>query len=156
MRLAVIVWVLGIGLAGVCPADQHPSRNAVDRWLQMSPAERERELAKLPPARARQIRERLREYSQLPAEEKRDLRERYQRFLDLSPEKQAVVRNRLREFRELPAERRLAVRRAFEQLRDLPEAQRRERLEGPEFRNLTAQERQILSDVTEYLTIPAK
>ena len=43
-----------------------PARNPIDRWNRMSPEERERELAKLPPERARLIRERIRRYNQLP------------------------------------------------------------------------------------------
>src|ERR1700728_3253791 len=46
------------------------ARNPIDRWNQMSPEERERELAKLPPERARKIRERIRRYNQLPPREK--------------------------------------------------------------------------------------
>ena len=68
------------------------ARNPIDRWNQMSPEERERELAKLPPERARQIRERIRRYNQLPPREKQALREGYRKFSQLPPEKQEIVR----------------------------------------------------------------
>ncbi len=145
------MWLSGAGAA----ADR-PPRNSIDRWNQMSPAERERELAKLPPERARRIRERIRQYNQMPPQEKQDLRDRYQRFQQLPPEKQQIVRGRIHEFRELSPERQRVVRQAFQELRDLPEAQRRSRLESPEFGHLTPHERQIVSDVTEYLVVPTK
>jgi predicted Fe-S protein YdhL (DUF1289 family) len=156
MRRAVFSCVMGIWLAAAGAAAQRPARNSIDRWNQMSPAERERQLARLPPEQARRIRERIRQYNQLPPREKQDLRERYQRFLQLPHAKQELIRSRIREFRQLSPERRQAVQRAFKQLRDLPEAQRRARLDSPEFSDLSPQERQILADVTEYLAIPEK
>jgi Protein of unknown function (DUF3106) len=128
------------------------SRNPIDRWNQMSPEERERELAKLPPERARQIRERIRRYNQLPPREKQALREGYQKFAQLSPERQEVVRQRMRDFRQLPQSRRQLVRREIGQLRALPEPQRGARMNSEEFRSqFSPRERQIVRDITEYL-----
>jgi hypothetical protein len=128
------------------------SRNPIDRWNQMSPEERERELAKLPPERARQIRERIRRFNQLPPWEKQALRERYQKFAQLSPERQEIVRQRMRDFRQLPPSRRQLVRREIEHLRWLPEPQRGARMNSEEFRSrFSPRERQIVRDITEYL-----
>jgi hypothetical protein len=128
------------------------ARNPIDRWNQMSPEERERELAKLPPERARKIRERIRRYNQLPPREKQALREGYQTFAQLPPEKQEIVRQSMRQFRQLSLERRPLVRREIGQLRALPEAQRGARMNSEEFRSqFSPQERQIIRDITEYL-----
>ena len=136
---------------------QARARNPIDRWNQMSPEERERELAKLPPERASMIRERIRRYNQLPEKEKQALRDRYQRFSQLPPDKQAIVRQRMLEFRQLPLARRPAVRREVFQLRGLPEAERRARLDSEEFRSrFSPQEQQIVRDITENFPLPPK
>jgi flagellar motor protein MotB len=133
-------------------AQAQPPANPIDRWNRMSPEERERELAKLPPARARQIRQRIWWYNHMRPEELQELRERYQTFTQLPPDKQQIVRERLREFRQLPAARQPVVHRAVEQLRLLPEAQRLARLNADQFRGqFSPQEQQIIRDLTTYL-----
>jgi hypothetical protein len=126
--------------------------NPIDRWNQMSPEQRERELAKLPPARQRAIRQQLRRYNQMPPEERQKLRERYQTFAQLPPAQQQIVRQRLREFRQLPPQRQPVVHRQVEQLRRMTEAQRQENMNSEEFQGrFSPQEQQIIRDLTEYL-----
>jgi predicted Fe-S protein YdhL (DUF1289 family) len=136
---------------------QPPQRQEtpIDRWNRMSPEERERELAKLPPERARLIRQRIHRFNQMNEQEKQDLRDRYETFSQLPAEKQKVVRQRLSEFRQLPVARRPVVHGEVEQLRLLPEAQREARLNSDEFRSrFSPQEQQIIHDLTEYLQPP--
>jgi len=126
--------------------------NSIDRWNRMSPAERERQLAKLPPDRARMIRQRILRYNQMNPEEQQALRERYQTFSQLPPDKQEIIRERLREFRTLPRLRRPVVHGEVEQLRLMPEAQRQTRMNSDEFRNrYSPQEQQIIRDLSTYL-----
>jgi hypothetical protein len=126
--------------------------NSIDRWNRMSPEERERELAKLPPARARLIRQRIQRYNQMNPDEQQALRGRYQTFSQLPPDRQQIVRDRLREFRQLPVARRPVVHAEIEQLRLLQEAQRQARLNGDEFRaRYSPQEQQIIRDLYTYL-----
>lgn len=133
-------------------AQAQPSANAIDRWNRMSPEERERELAKLPPDRARLIRQRIWRYNHMPPEEKQALRQRYQTFSQLSPNEQQTVRERLGEFRQLPAARRPIVHREVQQLRLLPDAQRQARINSEEFRSrFSPQEQQIVRDLSTYL-----
>jgi len=133
------------------PAAQQPAANPIDRWNRMTPEQRERELAKLPPARARLIRQRIWRYNHMRPEERQALRERYQTFAQLPPEKQQLVRQRLREYRELPAARQSLVHREVAQLRALPDAQRQARMNGDEFvGRFSPQERQIIRDLTTY------
>jgi hypothetical protein len=164
-RSTLLRFGLAIGLAaaaaGPARSQQEPDRpaaqqqaqaNPIDRWNRMSPEERERELAKLPPARARQIRQRIRRYNQMHPEEQQALRERYQTFSQLPPDKQQIVRERLREFRQLPVARRPVVHREVERLRLLPEAQRQAAMNGYEFRGrFSPQEQQIIRALTTYL-----
>jgi len=160
----VISTAIGLGLfmllaaGGAAYARQEPTNphaqqslaaNAIDRWNQMSPEERERELAKLPPARAKLIRQRIRRYNQMHPDEQQALRERYQTFSQLPAEKQQTIRARLREFRQLPQERRPVVHHEVEELRLLPDAQREMRLNSDEFRGrFSPREQQIIRDLS--------
>jgi hypothetical protein len=139
-------------VAAAAVAQQTPPANAIDRWNRMSPEERERELAKLPPARARLIRQRIARYNQMRPEDRKALRDRYETFSHLPPDKQQIVRDRLREFHQLPHDRQPPVHREVEHLRSLPEAQRQARMNGDEFRaQFSPQEQQIIRDLTTYL-----
>jgi hypothetical protein len=159
VRSALLSLPIALMLAAAPPAmpQQRPDplENSIDRWNRMSPEERERELAKLPPARARLIRQRLRRYNQMQPQEQQALRQRYQTFSQLPAAKQEVVRQRLREFRQLPTARQPVVHHEVEQLRLLPEDQREARLNSEDFRGrYSPQEQQIIHDLTEYLEPP--
>jgi hypothetical protein len=127
-----------------------PAVTPIERWNQMPPEERERELAKLPPERAAQIRQRIERYNQLPPQVRQALNERAQRLNQLPPERQALVRERLKEFRQLPVERRQEVRRSIRHLSSMPDAQRRARLGNPQFQShFSPQEQQIIRDISQ-------
>jgi hypothetical protein len=133
-------------------AQEAPPANPIDRWNRMPPEERERELAKLPPARARLIRQRIARYNQMRPEEQKALRDRYETFSHLPPDRQQIVRDRLREFHQLPKARQPLVHREVERLRLMPEGRRQARMNGDEFRGqFSPQEQQIIRDLTIYL-----
>lgn len=137
------------------PDDQTLLDNAIDRWNRMSPEQRERELAKLPPERARLIRQRLQRYNAMSPQEQQAVRQRYQLFSELPQAQQQLVRQRLNEFRQLPLARRPIVHSEVEQLRKMPPAQREARMNSEEYRNrYNGQEQAIIHDLTEYLGIP--
>ncbi len=162
LRLGCIALLAGT-VAGWARAQDEPNGpsaqqqqiedNSIDRWNQMSPEERERELAKLPPARARMIRQRIQRYNQMNPEEQQALRERYQLFTQLSPEKRqdrppAYSRTAAR----LTGPRQRVVHREIQQLRLLPPGQRQARMSSEEFRNqFSPQEQQIVRDLSTYL-----
>jgi hypothetical protein len=154
-----LIWLAG-AVALPARSQQEPDKAAaqelfeksIDRWNRMSPEERERELAKLPPDRARMIRQRIWQYNHMPPEEQQALRERYRTFSQLPTEKQQIVRDRLREFSQLPEARQPLVHLEVKQLRVLPEAQRKARINGEEFRGrFSPQEQQIIKDLSTYL-----
>jgi hypothetical protein len=149
--IALLLSVVGVEPAR-CQPPQQTRETPIDRWNRMSPEERERELAKLPPERARLIRQRIRRYNQMNEQEKEGLRDRYEIFSQLPAEKQQIVRQRLGEFRQLPVARRPVVHGEVQHLRSLPDAQREARLNSDEFRSrFSPQEQQIIHDLTEYL-----
>jgi hypothetical protein len=148
----VILLATLLAVSAAAQSQSPPQATPIDRWNRMSPEERERELAKLPPARARAIRQRIQRYNQMHPEEQQALRERYQNFSQLPPAKQQIVRERLREFRQLPPGRRQVVHREVVQMRLLSEAQRQARINGAEFRSrFSPQEQQIIRDVSAYI-----
>jgi len=110
-------------------------RTIVDKWSRMSPEERQKALAGLPPERRKKVEEQLDGYKNLSPAEKRDLRSRYAWFDQLPPAKQNQVRRVYQGFNNLPQERRATVRSEFENLRSMPEAERNARLNSDEFRS---------------------
>src|ERR1700681_2449476 len=84
---------------------------AVQRLLNMTPEEREKALARLPPERRAQIEQRLNRLAQLPPEQLAELQRRYQAFQSLPRDRQDAVRLELQSLRALPPrlrQRRLA------------------------------------------------
>jgi hypothetical protein len=123
------------GGAAAGPGSGKNRRNLIDTWDRMSPEERQKALAKLPPERRKKIEEQLNQYKNLTPSEKRDLRSRYQGFNQLSPEKQSQARRVYQQFGKLPADRQGTVRSEFENLRSMPEAERTSRLNSEDFRS---------------------
>lgn len=131
--------------------------SAVDRWYEMSPQARERELKKLPPERQKQITERLEKLNSLPKEEKRKLWARYERFSHLTPPEQDLVRRQIRKFNDLPEDRHNLLNQEFNGLRGMNERDRRARINSEEFRSkYTLAEQQILQDLAQILPTPRK
>jgi len=80
---------------------------AVQRFLQMSPEDRERALAQLPPEGRQQMEERLNRLQQLPTDQVERLQGLYPAFMNLRPARRQAVRTEIQELRKLkPVERR--------------------------------------------------
>jgi uncharacterized protein DUF3106 len=127
----------------------------IERWNRMTPEERRRALAKLPPERRREIQDKIERFRSLPPEERQRLRERYQTFQQLPPEQQAHARELFRQFNSLPEDRRPLVRQEYEQLRSMPENQRQARINNAEFNSkFTPAEQQMLRDLTQTFGSP--
>lgn len=101
---------------------------AVERFLQMSPEDRERALSQLPPERRQQLEQRLDRLQQLPPEQAQRLQDLYPAFMNLRPA------------------RRQAVRQEIQQLRLTRPALRRDRLNSDE-RDFSPEEMDILRRV---------
>ena len=93
---------------------------AVQRFLRMSPEDRERALAQLPPERRQQVEQRLARLQQLPPDQLQGLQDLYPAFTNLRPVRQQAVRQEIQQLRQMrPALRRdrLAATRAASRLR---------------------------------------
>lgn len=102
---------------------------AVQRLLNMTPEQREKALARLPPERRAQVEQRLNRLAQLPPEQREELQRRYQAF------------------QSLPRDRQDAVRLELQSLRALPPRLRRQRLLSPGFqREYSPEEQRLLRE----------
>jgi hypothetical protein len=73
---------------------------ALERFLQMSPADQERALSRLAPERRQQVEERLRKLQQLPPDQMQRLQDVYPAFQNLRPVRQQAVRAEIQELRK--------------------------------------------------------
>jgi Protein of unknown function (DUF3106) len=79
---------------------------AVERFLQMSPEDRERALSQLKPERRQQVEQQLSRLQQLSPEQMQRLQDLYPVFESLRPVRRQAVRAELQELRQMkPAER---------------------------------------------------
>jgi hypothetical protein len=102
---------------------------ALQRFANMTPEQREKALARLPPERRERIEEQL------------------NRLGNLSPEQRAKLLQRYDEFQGLPRDRQAAVRSELQALRKLPTPQLRQRLNSPEFQqNFSPEEQRLLRE----------
>jgi hypothetical protein len=128
----------------------------LDRWNKMTPNQRTRALASLPPERRKQIQARLDQFNALPKAEQDRMRRRYDRFSHLAPERQAIVKRQIQAYGKLADDRRPAISREFEQLRRLPSDERKARVNSEEFRNrYSPREQQLLADLSDAMAITA-
>ncbi|HEV8413606.1 MAG TPA: DUF3106 domain-containing protein [Bryobacteraceae bacterium] len=79
---------------------------AVERFLQMSPEDRERALSQLAPERRQQVEQQLNRLQQLSPEQMQRLQDLYPAFVSLRPARRLAVRAEIQELRQLrPVER---------------------------------------------------
>ncbi|MFB3825504.1 MAG: DUF3106 domain-containing protein [Bryobacteraceae bacterium] len=157
-RTAIAFLLLGLTCGLAAEQRKAPRRPPVpaaasplDRWNQMSPAQRDRALAKLPPDRQKSMIQRLDEFNRLPEAEKNRLRQRYARFSQMPQEKQELLRRQMRSFNQVPPDRRRVLAREIQNLRRLSDDDRRARVASEDFRGrYSAEEQQMLQDLSEY------
>jgi hypothetical protein len=159
---AILAIVLGAGLSAqriqlrVPPNPKAgPPRQAavIERWAQMSPEQRNKALAKLPPERRQRIEQLLNQYQNLSPEERQQLRFRSEMFNQLPPEKQDIARRMFRQFNLLPPERQALVREEFQSLHAMSEPDRRARVQSDDFRGkFDPREQQFLRQFSRLLS----
>ena len=156
---------MGVMLAGLLLPDASaqirplPKRKAairrqqmVEKFSEMSPAERERVLKNLPEERRKQVQDNLERYRELTPEQKERLSRQFENFRDLPPEKQQKVRRLFREMNGLPVERRTAIRREVARLREAGDEQRKDRLASDAFKQAYSNDEQrIIRDLADVL-----
>ncbi len=156
-RSAFFRSLLGIALLAVClagPAWAQRGRGRVrhdaplEEFQRMTPEERERAMANLPPARRKKLQRQLKIYDGLTAAQKSQL----DWFNHLSPERQEAFRKVYKKFVNEPPERRQMIRDEMSRLTTLPRQEREARLSSPELRaRFSKNEQQILGQMSDAL-----
>lgn len=129
----------------------------IDQFQRMSPEERQKVLAQLPPDRAEKLRKQLKEYSQLTPEQQAVAKEQLEMFRQLPPERQEAMRKTFNKFSQQPPDRQEAIRQELNQLRGMTEADRQARLASPEVkRRFNKNERQMIGNMSGILPEPLR
>ncbi len=109
----------------------------------MSPEQREKALAHLPPERRARVEAGIAKWNQTPAE----LKALNEKFQSLPPEQQNRIRQLSQRIKSLSPERKIAVRQELNRLRNMPEDQREKRLSSPAVqKNFSSDEQEILRE----------
>lgn len=132
--------------------DPHPGERALERLERMTPQQRARALANLPPERRQEIEQKLQAFDRLPPEERMRIRNQLERMNSLPPQRQNQVRRSIRQFQQLPEDRKLLIRRELDRMAAMPDEARRAYMNREEFRNTyTPNEQQMMQNLSEIL-----
>jgi hypothetical protein len=124
--------------AAVLPRPPALPTPVLQRLAQMTPEQRQKALARLPPERRERVEQQLSKLDQLPPEQKARVLERYDAF------------------QGLPRDRQGAVRAELQALRKMPVPQRRLRLNSPEFeQSFSPEEQRLLRESFPFAARPA-
>jgi hypothetical protein len=130
--------------------NNQPGVQALQRLAQMTPEERQKALANLPPQRRQEILEKFREFQDMPPTAKQRATLEVERLQSLPQPRQNQVRRSLQQFRALPDERKATIRRELGRLSAMPEEDRRARMNSEEFRNrYSPAEQQMIGNLSE-------
>jgi phage-related protein len=127
-----------------------PGVQALQRLARMTPEERQKALASLPPQRRQEILEKFREFQNLPPTARQRVTPELERLQSLPPQRQNQVRRSLQQFRALPDDRKATIRQELGRLSAMPDEDRRARMNSEEFRNrYSAAEQQMIGNLSE-------
>jgi hypothetical protein len=130
--------------------NNRPGVQALQRLARMTPEERQRALASLPPPRRREILEKFREFQNLPPTARQRVTPELERLQSLPPQRQNQVRRSLQQFRALPDDRKATIRQELGRLSAMPDEDRRARMNSEEFRNrFSPAEQQMIGNLSE-------
>lgn len=127
----------------------------VQRFLRLTPQEREIAIDKMPIASQQRMRQAAERWDALPADERNRQLKLFDSLSSLPKDKQELVNQRIGEFQQLGPERKLAVRRVYQLLSGKTEEQRRALIDSAEFKErFTPREQQIVVDLVKYYPNP--
>jgi hypothetical protein len=127
----------------------------MQRFLRLTPQEREIAIDKMPVAAQESIRKRLAAWDGLPGEERERQLKLYEAVSTLPKDKQDLVNQRIGEFQQLGQERKLGIRRAYQLLSGKTEPVRQAIIDSPEFKErFTPMEQRVVIDLVEYYPNP--
>jgi len=114
----------------------------------MTPADREKEIQKLPPDRQEKVRQQLQRYDQLPAERKALL----QRLWDLPQGRRQQVRQSMQDFQTQPPERKRVMWQQLQKVHEMEPGEREVYFDSPEFKSqYSKDEQEIMKNMSEIL-----
>jgi hypothetical protein len=127
----------------------------IQRFLRMTPQEREIAIDKMPVAQQEAIRRNVANFDALPAEERERRLRLFAAVSNLPRDQQDVVNQRIKEFQQLGPERKRAIQIAYFLLSGKTEDERRAIIDSPEFKErFTPTEQQIVTDLVKYYPRP--
>jgi hypothetical protein len=127
----------------------------VQRFLRLTPQEREIAIDKMPVASQDLIRKRLAAFDSLPPQERERRLKLFDAMSKLPKETQDLVNERLNDFQKLGPDRKLGIQRAYQLLSGKTEAERRAIVDSPEFKErFTPAEQRIVVDLVKYYPTP--
>lgn len=139
-------------LVGAAMAQPAPGAALIERLNRMTPAQREKVLARMPAARRQLLENRIQSFNKMAPEKRDQIRKELESFQQMPPERQAEVRRTLRAIADLPTERRQAVRRAVQMLRkDSPEVQQKRMASAKFNERFSEDERKLIRDAVTML-----
>lgn len=140
------------GMAGKKGMRRLPPGSRLDALERMSPAQQDRFVDSLPPARRDEARRWLNNWRNMTPEERTRARRTLGEFRGLAPERQRRIRTLFGHFNSLPSDRQPILRSELTELRRLDPEERRTRMNSDDFRNrYSPEERRLLTDLTEAL-----
>jgi hypothetical protein len=127
----------------------------VQRFLRLTPKEREIAIDKMPVASQDALRKRLAAFDSLPAQERERRLKLYDAMSKLPKATQDLVNDRINEFQKLGPDRRVGIQRAYQLLSGKTEPERRVIIDSPEFKErFTPTEQRIVVDLVKYYPTP--
>jgi|SRR5271157_2240907 len=127
----------------------------MQRFLRLTPKEREIAIDKMPVAAQESIRKRLAAWDSLPAEERERQLKLYEAVSTLPKDKQDLVNQRIGEFQQLGPERKQGIRRVYQLLSGKTEPERQAIIDSPQFKErFTPMEQRIVIDLVRYYPNP--
>jgi len=134
------------------PGELHPGDIALQRFVKMTPEERQNAIARLPPQRQRQILQRLQQYETMAPQAKERVVTQLELLHNLPPQRQNQVRRSLQDLQTLPDDRKVLVRQELAKLSAMPDEERKSRMNSEEFRNVYSPlEQQMMGNIAEVL-----
>jgi hypothetical protein len=132
--------------------DPHPGDRALRKLQEMTPAEREKWLSKLPPEQRQKIEKSLQTVAKMPPADQSRIRERLERLNNLPQQRQGQVRRSLKQFNDMEPERRAVISQELQRITAMPDEQRRAHMNSEEFRNrYSPMEQQMMANLSEIL-----
>jgi hypothetical protein len=126
--------------------------DTLDKLSRLSPEERQRALAQLPPQRRQNIEKRLQDFDKMPPAQQDRVRERLEKLNALTPSRRAEVRKSMQDFAALPQPRKAELNREARRIASMEPEARERYLASPGFKERFADsDRRIVTDLAEVI-----